>query len=105
MDQVAKWLAFSPEQKRQYMEAHTEVKELADMSHPAYRRFKEVNEPWGLRQKEYALHFRKVGLAAPRLDSSARGCMLRPSRPHKLRSLCIVYRRIADLCADSISTG
>ena len=65
MNQVAQWLAFSPEQKRQYMDERTQAVELADMSHPAYRRFKEVIEPWGLRKKEHALHFRKVGLANP----------------------------------------
>ena len=88
VDQVSKWLAFSPEQKRQYMEAHTEVKELNDMSHPAYRRFKEVNEPWGLRKMEYALHFRKVGFAAPDLNSSLEGWEFRlPGMIH--RTSCI----------------
>lgn len=54
------WLAFSPEQKRQYIEERTIAVELTDMSHPAYRRFKEVLEPWGLRRREQALHFCKV---------------------------------------------
>ncbi|CAL5224861.1 g7619 [Coccomyxa viridis] len=61
VDQVAQWLAYSPEQKRQYMDAHTKGVQLTDMRHPAFRRFKEVIEPWGLRKKEHALHFRKGG--------------------------------------------
>lgn len=52
------------------MNARTKAVELADMSHPAYRRFKEVIEPWGLRKKEHALHFRKVG-SRPSLHGSA----------------------------------
>ncbi len=67
VDQVAQWLAYSPEQKRQYMDAHTKGVQLTDMRHPAFRRFKEVIEPWGLRKKEHALHFRKVRPATPLL--------------------------------------
>ncbi len=62
---MAKWLAFSPEQKRQYMEERTVAVELTDMSHPAYRRFREVFQPLGLRKKERALQFRKVGPNMP----------------------------------------
>ena len=39
--------------------------ELTNTSHPAYRRFKEVLQPLGLRQKEQALHFCKVGPNIP----------------------------------------
>ena len=100
VDQVAQWLASSPEQKRQYMEAHTKVKELTDMSHPAYRRFKELNEPWGLRKKEYALHFRRVGPRSPLLISSAiRPGSSRPSGLHKLWYFPIVYGRTAGVPA------
>ena len=60
MQQMGKWLAFSPEQKRQFIEERTTAVELTDMSHPAYRRFKEVFEPLGLRKKEQGLHFCKV---------------------------------------------
>lgn len=60
VDQVAQWLAFSPAEKRRYMDQHTKAVQLTDMRHPAFRRFKEVIEPWGLRKKEHALHFRKV---------------------------------------------
>ena len=35
--------------------------ELTDISHPAYKRFKDVLEPLGLRKKEQGLQFCKVG--------------------------------------------
>ena len=35
---------------------------LDNMSHPAYRRFKELYEPLGLRKEERAQRFRKVRL-------------------------------------------
>ena len=54
-DQVATWLAYSPEQKRQHIQKHTIAVELTDLGHPAYRRFKELLEPWGLRKKEQGL--------------------------------------------------
>ena len=65
VQQVAKWLAFSPEQKRLHMEERTIAVELTDMRHPAFRRFKEVLEPLGLRKNERALHFCRVGPNTP----------------------------------------
>ena len=43
------------------MEERSIAVELTNMGHPAYRRFKEVLQPLGLRKKERALHFCKVG--------------------------------------------
>ena len=61
MQQIARWLAFSPEEKRKYMDERSAPVELTDISHPAYKRFKDVLEPLGLRKKEQGLQFYKVG--------------------------------------------
>ncbi len=60
VQQVARWLASSPEEKTRYMDERSVPVELTDISHPAYRRSKEVLEPLGLRKKEQALQFCKV---------------------------------------------
>ena len=42
------------------MGSRLETAVLDDMSHPAYRRFKELYEPLGLRKAERAQRYRKV---------------------------------------------
>ena len=60
VDQIAHWLALSPHQKRCWLNDSVETVVLDDMRHPAFRRFKELYEPLGLRQEERALRYRKV---------------------------------------------
>ena len=57
MDQIVRWLALSPERKKQYMAARTRTVDMTDLRHPAYRRFIDVTGPLGLRDKERALQF------------------------------------------------
>ena len=60
MDQITHWLSLPPEQKKRYMRSNLKTVKLNDMSHPAYRRFKEFYEPLGLRRKERAQQYKKV---------------------------------------------
>ena len=62
MDQINRWLAV-PSQTRLYMDSLLETVVLDDMRHPAYRRFKELYEPLGLRSEERAQRYRKVRIA------------------------------------------
>jgi len=64
VDQIIRWLALSPERKKQYMAARTRAVDMTDLRHPAYRRFIDVTGPLGLRDKERALQFCMVRTAA-----------------------------------------
>ena len=56
------------------MSSNLKTVKLNDMSHPAYRRFKEFYEPLGLRRKERAQHYKKV-LPADCLTRSEGRCL------------------------------
>ena len=47
MDQITHWLLLPPDQKWRDMKRKLRMMVLNDMSHPAYRRFKEYYEPLG----------------------------------------------------------
>ena len=63
MDQIDQWLSLPPQKKREWMDGLLETVVLEDMRHPAYRRFKELYEPLGLRREERAQRYKKVFLA------------------------------------------
>lgn len=58
--QITDWLSSSPQKKERWMRNLLRTVVLADMSHPAYRRFKELYEPLGLRSEERAQLYRWV---------------------------------------------
>ena len=62
VDQIAHWLSLPPNQRRRWL-GLLETVVLDDMSHPAFRRFKELYEPLGLRTEERALRYCKVRYA------------------------------------------
>ena len=65
VDQITHWLSLAPDQKRRHMRKRLKTVVLSDMSHPAYRRFKEYYEPLELRSRERAQQYKKVRPAAP----------------------------------------
>ena len=81
MDQITHWLSLSPDQKRRYMSARLQTVKLNDMSHPAFRRFKEFYEPLGLRRKERAQEYEKVQPATFRHQHEGR-CLWYPEIYH-----------------------
>ena len=60
VDQITHWLSLPLDQRRRQMNKKLETVVLNDMSHPAYRRFKEYYEPLGLRSKERSQQYKKV---------------------------------------------
>ena len=62
VDQIDQWLSLPPQNKRQWMDGLLETVVLDDLSHPAYRRFKELYEPLGFRKEERAQQYKKVCL-------------------------------------------
>ena len=77
VEQIDQWLFISSQKKRQYMDSLLETVVLEDMSHPAYRRFKELYEPLGLRTEERAQRYCRVSTAdAATRESCCRCCHL-----------------------------
>ena len=64
VEQITHYLSLSPQKRLRWMSSKLQTVVLEDMSHPAYRRFKGLYEPLGLRSKERAQQYKKVSLAA-----------------------------------------
>ena len=60
MEQITHYLSLSPQKRLRWMSSKLRTVVLGDMRHPAYRRFKELYEPLGLRKEERAQQYKKV---------------------------------------------